>query len=808
MKKLLFMLAVAVTAMNLSAAPVDQSTAQRKAKDYLVKECYAGKLMAPAAVEPVLLKTGMCNGSVTQPAYYIYNTATTFIVVAADDRAESILMVGDRPIRDINNLPPGLQDMLGQYQDEMTFLAEHPGLRVNPVANPRSRSLRAVTYGPLLTCNWDQTAPYWNECSFAGYQCYTGCPATSASMVFYYWKFPTDPTPDLPGYASEIEYSYWGSVDYNHPALPSVTFDWDNMLDTYGSSYTAQQGAAVAQLMHYVGHAEHMIYGTSGAGGSGVSVDSVGNIANAFLIMGYDPETTHFIKKVESMDNNYNEGAELYTDEEWAAIIQEEMAASRPIVFCAVARNGGGHAFNIDGYRSSDNKYHVNLGWSGEGNAWCALNSFGSGSYYNVYQQMVVGIQPPAQGPAIKVNTKSLDMNAYVNKTATATFTVKGNELTSNITLTLNDPDGAFAIDANSVAVSDQENGKVITVTYAPTVSGNHTATITLSNPDAEDKVVTLNGVATLETFTPVMLPADSAFVNKDRFRADWTDATASDYIESYTLLVNTKPTTQLLSENDWSDLPTKNGNQAAYADQYMPEGWVFEGSGFWLDGASIEPSQGCTITTNEFDLTGYEKVTVIVRFKSWSSYTAATLDVATSIDSKTLTSTTSFADYTVVLNCAEAEKLVFTAGYYPMIQNIKIYAGELEEATLRAIIEEGDANYREITGIPASNLNYVVRNLEEYGTFFYKVKALYIDGTESKWSNAQSITLFDNGHGYQLGDVDHNETVDINDVTTLIAKVLGQDVEVCEICADMNDDDSIDINDVTDLISLILKGA
>ena len=56
MKKLLFLLIATIVAMSVSAAPVDQVSAQRKAKNYLANEMYAGKIMAPAALNPVLLK--------------------------------------------------------------------------------------------------------------------------------------------------------------------------------------------------------------------------------------------------------------------------------------------------------------------------------------------------------------------------------------------------------------------------------------------------------------------------------------------------------------------------------------------------------------------------------------------------------------------------------------------------------------------------------------------------------------------------------------------------------------------------------
>ena len=804
MKKLLLLLTVAIAALSMSAAPVDQATALKKARNFLVKDNYAGKVMSPSLFNPTLAQAQKSRVQGAGAVFYIYTTDNAYVIVSGDDRAEEVLAYGDYKL-DLKNLPAGFKDMLNQYQDAIEFLQQNPTLKVSAIPSPQnSPLLKATSVDPLLSCNWDQEAPYYNECSFGGYQCLTGCPATSAAMVFYYWKYPTDPVPALPGYSSTIEYSYWGSMDYNHSALPSVTFDWDNMRDSYSGSYTQAQGAAVAQLMHYVGHAERMIYGVNG---SGISVDSVQNIVDAFILFGYDPESTRMLKKVESMDDYGNEGAQIYTDAQWAAILQEEMLAERPVVFCAVSTSGGGHAFNVDGYNSASNKYHVNFGWSGSGNDWFALNAFsGSGYTFNVYQQMVIGIQPPATGPGIKATPSKLGLEALVDHSVSKTFTVKGNEITGDITLTLNDASGYFSIDATSVAASDYAEGKTITVTYAPLTSGTHDATITLSNAGAEDVVVTLTGVATLETSVPVMLPADSAFVNLTQFRADWTDQTADKNVDSYTLLVGTKPSTALLEVADFSDYPTQNGNQASRADELIPEGWTFVGDGLWLDGASIEPSRGSTLTTPQYDLTGYDKVTVVVTFKSWSSYTAGTLDIATSKASQTLTGPSTFTTFTVVLDCADTENIVFTAGYYPMIQKIEIYAGELEQATLRAIVEEGDATQRLVTGI--TDKNYTVKDLEAGGTFYYKVKAVYIDGTESIWSNTQVITLFENGpepHGFDLGDVNHDGEVTIKDVTMLIDYLLSGEGEICPICADVSLDSEITIKDVTMLIDMLL---
>ena len=74
MKKFLFLMVAALAAMQLTSAPVDQLTAMRVAKNYLTNNLYAGKIMAPAALNPVLIKAEMGNTKLAQPVYYIYNT--------------------------------------------------------------------------------------------------------------------------------------------------------------------------------------------------------------------------------------------------------------------------------------------------------------------------------------------------------------------------------------------------------------------------------------------------------------------------------------------------------------------------------------------------------------------------------------------------------------------------------------------------------------------------------------------------------------------------------------------------------------
>ena len=1133
MRKLLLLLTAAIAAMSLCAAPVDQATASKIAKKYLADEIYAGKIMAPAALQPVLLKAELGNVKLSQPVYYIFNTSSTFVVIAGDDRAEAVLMVGDEPLKDINNLPPSMKSLLGQYKDEIMFLQEHPGLVVQPIVGPQhTPSLRGSDSGGtyLLDAKWDQEAPYYNQCVFTysnrSYQCLTGCPATSAAMVFYYHKYPIGETGVVAGYRMTLNGSYYVNV----AALPSVTFDWANMKNTYSTSASGASATAVATLMRYVGQAEHMDYGTASYG-SGVESDSVSLIRDAFIRFGYDPTTVRFVKKTSS----YYSSTQLYTDAQWAAMIQEEIAASRPIVFCAISSQGG-HAFNVDGYNSSTNKYHCNFGWSGSGNGWCALNAFASTAGYtsgtfNQYQQMVIGIQPPdGTVPELTVTPTSLEFTANTGETLTKTFTVTGSNLRGDVTisksgssyytvspatltkaqaeagatvtvtynptvsgthtgtitvassyaesqtvtlsgtasrvptltvepasltmstnvgapvtqtfvvtgtnlsdnvilslegtdydyfsidkmsilksavtsgvtitvtynpddvgthtarvaissngaetkyvnltgvaqepermitvtpsslsfttvagqstsqtfrltgtnltgslrLTLNDNNGCYSISPTTVTASRAANGVNITVTYAPTQAGTHNATVTISGGDAESKTVTLtgvaegptitatpasltfaantgetvtktftvngsnlsggnlslalndangvysitpetitaanaangvpvtvtyaptafgdhqatvtisgggaaavtvnlNGTATLAKFTPVMLAAVEDYINLTKFRADWTDATPDENVISYTLEVAAKatepePVAGGVADFTGIEAVTNENNQlpnvASTASQYLPDGWTAENllyinQGFIISGASTGwwSSTYGALVSPVLDLTGYDKVTVVAKVKSYypSNYGQAQIRILTGSASKDYTLGNSDDDdyqtVVAVLNCSASDqvKIQGRANYFAL-EDVKIYAGDITEANMLKAMESGDEAYRLITGI--TDKFYTVENLTAEGTFLYKVKAQYADGTESEWSNLEEVTLFQNGHGYVIGDVDHNNKVDVADVTALMDYVLDSNSPVCLVCADVDGNGTVNVADVTALVDRVL---
>jgi hypothetical protein len=291
--------------------------------------------------------------------------------------------------------------------------------------------------------------------------------------------------------------------------------------------------------------------------------------------------------------------------------------------------------------------------------------------------------------------------------------------------------------------------------------------------------------------------------VTSTSFRADWTDATPIENVVSYTLEVKTKPDVVLLSEADWSGVPQEDTNHASDAQNYLPEGWTFSGTKFYLDGGFISASRNSVLSAN-CDMMGYNIVSVIIRAKSYTKGSNTTLTISTDQESQTLTLAKDVDTYLVVLQVGNRNNVTFTMGYYPEIESIKIYGGEItdiEPFMLRGVQETGDSEYRLIEGIYPDKF-YNVEGLMPGGTYLYRVMSHYVDGTKSKWSMMKEVQLFDL---LMPGDVDGDGVVNIADVTALIDILLSGGTVPAN--ADVDDDGVVNIADVTALIDMLLSG-
>ena len=122
MKKILFLFAVVLTTLQVSAADVTASQAKAAASAFLNKQVATGQLKASAASGLQLVKA---EASVAKPSavdYYIFNSAKSYVVVSGDDLAPQILMYGEEGALDVNNIPPAMQWLLNKYKYQIDGL--------------------------------------------------------------------------------------------------------------------------------------------------------------------------------------------------------------------------------------------------------------------------------------------------------------------------------------------------------------------------------------------------------------------------------------------------------------------------------------------------------------------------------------------------------------------------------------------------------------------------------------------------------------------------------------------------------------
>ena len=406
--------------------------------------------------------------------------------------------------------------------------------------------------------------------------------------------------------------------------------------------------------------------------------------------------------------------------------------------------------------------------------------------------------------PELIADPEALTMSANVGETATATFDIIGADLTGNVTVTLTDETGMFTVAPATVTIAEAEEGATVTVTYAPTLPGTHTATVTIASDGAESVTVALTGTATMTTTAPVMLPADEEYVEPTAFMAEWTDETNAAYVTDYTLYVNGTggEPTALLREGFAGVTAETDGTariDSSLDDYCDNEGWtgtyVYQAGGGGLKFGNS--SNGGGLTTPALDLTDCGgTVTVTINAKNYGTDNT-TVTVSCDDVSETIVLTGEADDYTVTLEgvtaAADQQITITSSGsrqrWYLYDVNISV-PGEGESYVFKNITDMG----------------YVVTDLTPGETYTYYVVANYIDGTSAQ-SNVEEVTLPEASHGYEIGDVNHDGFINVTDVTLLIAHLADEtNNTICMICADVNGDGEYNVTDVTLLIGIVIN--
>lgn len=392
-RTILFSLTLAA-ALSLWATPVNEERAKQIASAFLSKNLSA---QTRATLDVKLLLTDKevatrANSLEGDASYYVFGTpnAQGFVVVAGDDCVKPILGYSiDQPFRiGETELPDNIREWLNSYKKQIEWLREAGASANKEVQDAWTDYLKgtppmaSTTNDVLLeTAKWDQMSPYNLKCPvISGSQSPAGCVATALGILVNYYRYPTRGT---------------GSHTYvtrTHGLKLSAAFnkmiDWPNVLSQYEKGkYTADQGAAVSEILYNCGIMSEMDYGKSSSG----AVTLIG-ARGLVEYMKYDIGLTYWSR-------------DWCTDNElWEKMIKNDIENGRPVLYGGRSEDVG-HAFILDGY-NPDGYYHVNWGWSGTSNGYFLLsvldpNEQGTGGGSGAFKyghEAFLGIQKPQDG--------------------------------------------------------------------------------------------------------------------------------------------------------------------------------------------------------------------------------------------------------------------------------------------------------------------------------------------------------------------------------------------------------------------------
>ena len=380
----------------LAAAPAQAR--QLSVEEALQAACSqtSGIRRAPSQAELKLAFTARQDGLNT---IYVFNRAQQgFMVVAADDVAESLLGYSENGSFDPEQMPDNLRGWLDEYSAQIAYASAN-GLKV--LSAPARASYADVA--PITKTLWDQGYPFNQFCPTDDKaQCYTGCVATAMAQVMKTYNYPAKGIGEHSYFCSNID----KTVEFNYEENP---FDWANMINQYPGN--AEQNKAVATLMSACGVSVNMGYGLSASGAFSANVPSA--LVDYF---GY-ANSAHFSYR------------RYYSLPVWMDMIYNELSQGYPLYYSGQAADGsGGHAFVIDGYRSSDAFVHVNWGWSGMSDGYFRITTLeptiqgagGAGAGFSDMQGAIFSLRKPYEGsvvyPNITVSTDfSTRSNTYFN---------------------------------------------------------------------------------------------------------------------------------------------------------------------------------------------------------------------------------------------------------------------------------------------------------------------------------------------------------------------------------------------------------
>ena len=359
LKKLAVTALLAGSAFGAGAEVVSPSDAKLIATEFIT----SAKTHGPG--QSVSLNLVATGGTSTKPTFYVFNATdgSAFVIVSAEDCTSPIVGYSLTASYPVSGIPEAAKWVISGLEKEIREAPKHQApLSLAARRSMAQKAADATNPRVLNTPVWSQESPFNNNIPGKPL---VGCVGTAMAEIMRYHNYPASGKGTMEG------------VDF-----AEGTYDWANMrMDNYRSGYTSGEAAAVAKLMWHASKSVATAYGMSGS--SAYEVRVPGALATFF---GYDPGAT------------YKKRADVASQDEWDAIVINEINAGRPVIYCGQDVSAG-HAFVCDGY-DARGLLHFNWGWGGSANGYfrsTMLNPAVSRThYYNNLQTIVYNIKPNA----------------------------------------------------------------------------------------------------------------------------------------------------------------------------------------------------------------------------------------------------------------------------------------------------------------------------------------------------------------------------------------------------------------------------
>lgn len=328
------------------------------------------------------------SDNVANAPFYVFSRGAGqgYVIASGDDETAPIVGYTDQGDYDPALLPDGLKSLLASWtrkiealwQTQKTRTRKAPKRSVAQRLHVPAYKSQWIDVQPLVKTHWNQGYPYnmlAPKRSDNGQQALSGCEATAASQIVYYFR-RDNPATLLYATPTYNESWFHAPVTESLPAGTPVRYDLMKLSGT-GS---LQQDSAVAILMYALGTCAHLGYGYQDGTATAGNTDKMGeamsgqfNLANDYL------------------------GKWNYNQESWENMVYANVRGGRPLLYSGANDTQGGHAVVLDGYQASTGLYHFNFGWGGQGDGYYTVDDSTGMNGFSSGQAVLANITPKRQ---------------------------------------------------------------------------------------------------------------------------------------------------------------------------------------------------------------------------------------------------------------------------------------------------------------------------------------------------------------------------------------------------------------------------